>query len=68
MKATSPTTVATATGLVSEQAAGYVFNFDGFNVRMAERLHRVEVLTGKKTAPEHEDSALVLAKDEKLRS
>lgn len=68
METTSPTTAAAAAGLVSEQAAGYVFSFDGFNIRMAERLRRVEVLTGKKTAPEHENSALVLAKDEKLRS
>ncbi len=68
MEVTSPTTVAAAAGLVSERPDSFIFSFDGFNARMVERLHRVEVLTGKKTTPEHEETALVLTKDEKLRS
>ncbi len=68
MEITSPASAAAAAGLASERPAGFAFSFDGFNTRMADRLRRVEVLTGKTPAAEHEETSLVLAKDENFRS
>ena len=68
MEVASPTSAAAAAGLVSERSSGFTFSFDGFNSRMADRLRRIETLTGKTPAAEHEETSPVLVKDENLRS
>lgn len=68
MDLTPATTTAAATGLASELSGGYAFSLDGFNNRMADRLHRVQILTGKVCATEQDDKSQTLSKDENTRS